>query len=170
MIPHNNIGLFPITLSTRKYISIHLSKGTSRIWICSWDNLEDSHNNKYEKIVLKEPSVSLNTSWIWANHSFTKLIRSVRDKTHVSDFLDSSPFSQNVNRKNVTCYSSKFLSWNIEWCDGDQICNFENILEAKMVSDVTKYINKPSLVKLCIIIINLLIIKEKKLNSKYDLS
>ena len=161
MIPHNNIGLSLTNWSTRKYISINVSTRASRIWICSWDNLEDGHNNKYEKIVLKEPSVSLNTSRILANLSFEKLFWSILDKTHVLDFPDSSSFSQNLNRKTVTSYSSEFLSWNFWWWFGDQIYNLENILEAKMVSDVTKYINKPSLIKLCIIIIKLLKINEK---------
>ena len=73
MIPHNNIGLSPTTWSVRKDISINFSTGTSRIWICSWDNLEDDCNIKFEKIVLKEPSVSLNIGWIWENHSFNKV-------------------------------------------------------------------------------------------------
>ena len=143
MIPRNNIGLPPTTWSTRKYISINLSTRASRIWICNWDNLEDDRNSKSEKIVLKEPFVSLNTSQIWAKHFLKKLIRSVLDKTHVPDFLDSSPFSHNLNRKTVTSYSNEFLSWNIWWWFGDQICNLGNILEAKMVSVGTKYINKP---------------------------
>ena len=86
---------------------------------------------------------------------FKKLIWSVLDKTHVPDFPDSSSFAQNLNRKTVTSYSSKFLSWNISWWFGNQIYNLKNILEAKMVSDIKKYIKKPSLIKLCIIIINL---------------
>ena len=162
MTTHNNIGLFPKTWSTRNYISNNLSTRSSRIWICSLDNLEDSRNSKSEKIMLNEPCVSLNIGRIWANHSTLELIWSVPDKTHVSDFPYSSSFSQNLNRKTLPSYSSEFLSWNIWWWFRDQIYNLENILEAKMVSDVTKYINKPSLIKLCIIIINLLKIKEKK--------
>ena len=154
--------MFPTTWSTRKYISIIFSTKPSWIWICSWDNLEDGHNSKSEKILLKEPCVSLNTSQILENYSFSKLIWSVMDKTHVPDFPYSSSFSQNLNHKTVTSYSSEFMSWNIWWWFGDQICNLGNILEAKMVSVVTKYINKPSLIKLCIIIINLLKIKENK--------
>ena len=154
--------MFPTNWSTRKYISIHLSTRASQIWICSWDNLEDGRNRKYEKIVLKEPCISLNKSQIWVNCSISKLISSVLDKTNVSDFPDPSPFSQNLNRKTVTSYSSEFLSWNISWWFGNQICSLANILEAKMVRDITKYINKPSLIKLCIIIINLLKIKENK--------
>ena len=161
MISHNNIGFFPTTWSTRKYISNNLSTRARRIWLCSWD-LEDGRNNKSEKIVLKEPCVSLNTGRIWANHYFKKLIGPVLDKTHVPYFPDSSSFAQNLNLKTVTSYSSEFLSWNIWWWFGDQIFNLENILEAKMVSDVKKYINKPSLIKSCIIIINLLKIKENK--------
>ena len=141
MISHNNIGLFPTTWSTRKYISNNISTRARWIWLCSWD-LEDDRNNKSEKIVLKELCVSLNTGRILENCSFQKLICFVLDKTHVPDFPDSSPFSKNINRKTVTSYSNKFLSWNIEWCAGDQICNLANILEAKMVSVVTKYINK----------------------------
>ena len=162
MIPHNKIGLSPTTWSTRKDISINHSTRASRIWICSWDNLEDGRNSKFEKIMLKEPCVSLNTGWILANCSSLKLIWYVLDKTHVPDFPYSSSLAQNLNRKTVTSYSSEFLSWNIWWWFGDQIFNMENILEAKMVSDITKYINKPSLIKLCIIIINLLKIKENK--------
>ena len=154
--------MFPTTWSTRKYISINLSTKPSQIWICSWDNLEDDHNSKSEKIVLKEPCISLNTGWIWAKCSSIKLIWSILNKTHVPDFLDSSSFAQNLNRKIVTSYSSEFLSWNIWWWFGNQICNLTNILEAKMVSVGTKYINKPLLIKLCIIIINLLKINEKK--------
>ena len=161
MISHKNIGLFPTTWSTRKYICNNLSTRARRIWLCSWD-LEDDHNNKYEKTMLKELYVSLNTCQICANHSSIKLIGPVMDKTHVSYFPDSSSFAQNLNCKTVTSYSSGFLSWNIWWWFGDQIFNLANILEAKMVSDITKYINKPSLIKLCIIIINLLKIKEKK--------
>ena len=157
MISHNNIGLFPTTWSTRKYISIHLSTRARRIWLCSWD-LEDDCNNKSEKSILKEPYVSLNTWRILANHYLIKLIGPFLEKTHVPDFPDSSSFAHNINRKTVTSYSSKFLSWNISWWFGNQICSLENILEAKMVSDI----NKPSLIKLCIIIINLLKIKEKK--------
>ena len=156
MISHNNIGLFPTTWSTRKYISNNLSTRVRRIWLCSWD-LEDERNNKFEKIVLKEPYISLNTGRIWANHSYVKLIGPVLDKTHVPNFPDSSPFSQNINRKTVTSYCREFLSWNISWWFGNQICNLENILEAKMVSDI----NKASFIKLCIIIISLLKIKEK---------
>ena len=162
MIYYNNIGLFLTNWSTRKYISIHLSKRASRIWIYSSDNLEDGRNSKYEKIFLKEPCFSLNASRIWANHSLKNLIGSVLDKTHVPDFLNSCLVDQNLNRKTVTSYSSEFLSWNIEWCVGDQICNLANILEAKMVIAITKYNNKSSLIKLCIIIINLLKINEKK--------
>ena len=161
MISHNNIGLFPKTLPTRKYICYNISTRARRIWLCSWD-LEDGRNNKSEKIVLKEPCVSLNTGRIWANHSFKKLIGPVLDKTHVPDFPDSSSFSQNLNYKIVTSYSSEFLSWNIWWWFGDQIFNLSNILEAKMVNDITKYINKPSFIKLCIININLLKVKENK--------
>ena len=162
MIPRNNIGFSPTTWSARKDISINHSTGTSRIWYFNWKNLENGHNSESGKIVLREPSISLNTDRILANRSLKKLIWSVLDKTHVPDFPYSSPFAQNRNRKTVTSYSSEFLSWNIEWCAGDQICHLANILEAKMVSVVTKYINKPSLIKLCIIIINLLKIKEKK--------
>ena len=72
MISHNNIGLFLTNWSTRKYISIHLSKRARRILLCSWD-LEDGRNNKYEKIMLKEPCISLNTGWIWANCSLKKV-------------------------------------------------------------------------------------------------
>ena len=158
MISYNNIGLFPTTWLTKKYISNNLSTRARRIWLCSWD-LEDGRNNKSEKIVLKEPCVSLNIGRIWEKCSLLKLIGPVLDKTHVPDFPDSSSFAQNLNQKTVTSYSNEFLSWNIWWWFGDQICNLANILEVKMVSDVTKYINKP---KLCIIIINLLKIKEKK--------
>ena len=132
MIPHNNIGLSLTNWSTRKYISINLSTGASRIWICSWDNLEDDHNSKYEKIVLEEPYVSLNTGRILANHSSPKFIRSVLNKTHVPDFPNSSPFAQNINHKLSLLIPANFwvgilnddleikstipqISWRLKW-------------------------------------------------------
>ena len=35
------------------------------------------------------------------------------ETNHVSDFLDLLSFAQNVQRKTVTSYANKFLSWNI---------------------------------------------------------
>ena len=146
---------------TNKKIYFHPSFNKSKANLALQLRFGKRPHSKYEKIMLKEPYVSLNTSRICENHSSIKLIWSVLSKTHVSDFPYSSSFSQNLNRKTITSYSIEFLSWNIWWWFGDQIYNLANILEAKMVSDVTKYINKISLIKSCIII-NLLKIKEKK--------